>query len=298
MEEYGGGGLQPIRDLLDSPGGKSQETTETRPCEKCGREFEAAVTIYALRSGPRVIGPKQCPECIARAVAEEAQRVAEEAEEERRALLVAQAGVREQWGESMPRKFWRSTFESWQGRSGLAGVVRDCQQYADGFPLEAPHGYPSLWLFSETNGLGKSHLANAVAHRLFQRWDGDPGRASCPVRYETGPGLLVRIKATYDRGESGHETEEMVYRSLRGVPLLILDDVGKETPSEHTRRVYFHLIDQRYQEDLPVLLATNVPGERLETLLGPDTADRLFEMTQGGQCHTLKGRSFRETRFR
>ncbi len=297
MVESRGGGWQPIRKLLDYPGRESQETTENRPCKECGREFEAAVTVYALRSGPRVIGPKQCPECIERLRAEEAQRVAEEAEEAGRALLVAQARVREQWVESMPRKFWESTFESWQGRSGLTGVVRECQKYADDFSLEDAHGYPSLWLFSETNGLGKSHLANAVAHRIFQRWDGDPGRASCPVRYETGPGLLVRIRATYDRGVSGLDTEERVYRSLRGVPLLILDDVGKETPSEHTRRVYFHLIDQRYQEDLPVMLCTNVPGERLEDLLGPATADRLYEMTQGGQCHTLKGKSFRETRF-
>ncbi|KKM87293.1 hypothetical protein LCGC14_1270240, partial [marine sediment metagenome] len=218
MEEYGGGGLQPIRELLDSPGRKSQAATETRVCEECGQEFEAAVTVYALRSGPRVIGPKKCLECKTR-------MVKEEAEQEQRALLLAQARVREQWVSSLPRKFWASTFESWQGRSGFAGVVRRCQEYAEGFPIEGSHGYPSLWLYSETNGLGKSHLANAVAHEIFQRWAGDPGLARCPVRYETGPGLLVRIKATYDRVESGHETEEMVYRSLRGVPLLILDDV-------------------------------------------------------------------------
>lgn len=291
MEDARGGGLRPLREILGSPGRKSHEGTETRACEGCGQAFEAPVTIYEFSWGPRAIGPKRCPECIA-------QQAAEEAEEERRALQVAQARVREQWVQSLPRKFWASTFESWQRRSGFDGVVRGCQEYADGFPIDDPHGYPSLWLFSETNGLGKSHLANAVAHRIFQRWEVDPRQARCPVRYETGPGLMVRVKATYDRVEPGHETEEMVYRSLRGGPLLILDDVGKETPSEHTRRVYFHVIDQRYLEDLPVLLATNVPGERLEDLLGPATADRLFEMTRGGRCHTLRGKSYRELRFR
>ncbi len=40
-------------------------------------------------------------------------------------------------------------------------------------------------------------------------------------------------------------------------------DPDKEPSTEHTRRVYFHLIDERYGEPLPVLLITNSQERQL-----------------------------------
>ena len=80
--------------------------------------------------------------------------------------------------------------------------------------------------------------------------------------------------------------------------LLILDDVGKERPSEHTREVYFYIIDERYKAGLPVVITSNLPLEgqpSLCDLMGPSTVDRLIGMTRG-RVIELKGKSYRQLR--
>jgi len=263
---------------------------EARACRSCGKEFEAPVVTAV----GKVFGPTLCPECSAQAgLEDEVARV--KAREEARERL------RQQWLSTcgLGLRFQGSTFESWESRAGLRQVLSQCQAYADQFPVdEIPIGFPSRWLYSKTHGLGKTHLVAAITHRIFDRWEGDPEGARCPVRYETGPGLLLRVRRAYDRPRDSdvwQESEADIYDELRGVPLLILDDVGdreKESPSEHTRRVYFHVIDQRYANGLPVVFCSNVEGVELERVVGTATFSRLRAMV-GGSQEELKGKDFR-----
>ena len=97
----------------------------------------------------------------------------------------------------------------------------------------------------------------------------------CPVIYETGTGLLRRIRGSYNLPPgSTHETEEEIYYRLRGVKLLILDDVGKTVASEHTRRVFYEVIEDRYSTGLPLIMVSNMEGEELENLIGPAAYER------------------------
>ncbi len=248
--------------------------------------------------GQRLIGPTECATCREARQAEEAAR----AEEERRLGLVR---LQEKWREScgLPQRFREETFDRWRERGWAeSGAFTAVRSWAEGFPLDRPFGYPSLLLCSEENGTGKSTLAGCVANRLFERYEGDIP-APCPVRYETGPGLLVRVKATYNihpGEEARRETEEEVYRKLRGTKLLVMDDVGKEPATLHTSRVYFYIMDQRYGDGLPVMLISNKNLEGLREFLGNDeaaraTISRIYEMVQGkehqlpGPDHRLKG---------
>jgi DNA replication protein DnaC len=109
--------------------------------------------------------------------------------------------------------------------------------------------------------------------------------------------MVRRVRATYSipPDQPYHETEEMVYHQLRGVRLLVLDDVGKEKPSTHTREVYFYIIDERLKLGLPVLITSNLPVEgpgSLEELMGRAVVSRLIGMCQGN-CFELKGEDFR-----
>ncbi len=192
-------------------------------------------------------------------------------------------------GCGLPLKYEEETFDRWRERGWLESKAwKAIRRWAEEFPLSKASGYPSIFTWSESNGTGKSTLTGCVANCLFERYEGDVS-FPCPVRYETGPGLLVRVRATYNirrEDEARRETEDDVYRKLRGVKLLILDDVGKETPSDHTSRVYFHLIDQRYTDGLPVMLVSNLNLSGLGRFLGDNQAgkasiSRIYEMVEG-----------------
>lgn len=263
-----------------SPSGSPSSESELRACRTCQGEFEAEVR----RVGQRLIGPTECPACRDVRQAEEAAR----AEEERRLALVK---LREKWRGSygLPLKYQGETFALWVQRGWAESKAwKAIRNWAEEFPLSRAFGYPSIFAWSESNGTGKSTLAGCVSNQLFEAHQGDLS-APCPVRYETGPGLLVRVRATYNikpGEEAWKETEEEVYRKLRGVKLLILDDVGKDTPSPHTSRVYFHIIDQRYGDGLPVMLVSNLNLEGLRQFLGDDQAgrasiSRIYAMVEG-----------------
>jgi len=262
---------------------------ETRTCRECSKLFEARMATVLGRS----FGPTLCPECAATQEGEESLR------QERGNL---QDSLRKQWVEEcgLHSNYRDATFESWQTRPQLKQKVEVCLAYADGFPVNSiPFRHPSLWLYSERSGLGKTHLAAAVIHRIIARWNGEPEGARCPVRYETGPSLQLRVRRSYKPPRDPdvwQESEADIYEALRGVPLLVLDDVGdtqKEAASDHSRRVYFHIIDQRYSDGLPVFLCSNAGMRGLEKVMGAATVDRLREMVRVG--HELKAdKSYRD----
>ncbi|MBA7653794.1 hypothetical protein ES703_61655 [subsurface metagenome] len=112
--------------------------------------------------------------------------------------------------------------------------------------------------------------------------------------------MVQRIRATFNLPEEAHfhEREEDVYRELRGVKLLILDDVGKEQPRSYrfTQELYWYIIDERVKAGLPVVINSRLPllgQESLEDLMGKDTVDRLYGMCRG-KVVALKGESYRK----
>jgi len=266
---------------------------EELECETCHQKFTAQVHIYRFGARERKVYPHECPECKQKR--EERERL--EAEEENRLRLIA---LREKWRLScgIPQWMINKTFDNFE--ANLQKVAyREALNYAEGLNLEEVIGYPSLIFYSQENGVGKTHLAIAIVNKTIDNWNGDTDRPACPVRFESGPGLIRRIRATYNIGIGAyHEREEDVYNQLRGVKLLILDDVGKERPSEHTREVYFYIIDERYKAGLPVVITSNLPLESqpsLSDLMGVSTVDRLIGMTRG-KIIELKGKSYRQLR--
>lgn len=262
-------------------------------CTTCHQKFTAQVHIYRFGARERKVYPHECPECKQKR--EERERL--EAAEENRLRLIA---LREKWRKLCGVPLWMldKTFENFEADLQKA-AYKQAFNYANQLSLDDPIGYPSLILYSEGNGVGKTHLAIAIVNKAIDSWNGDPDRSACPIRFESGPGLIRRIRATYNIGiDAYHEREEDVYNQLRGVRLLILDDVGKEKPSEHTREVYFYIIDERYKAGLPVVITSNLPLDgqlSLSDLMGVSTVDRLIGMSRG-KVIELKGKSYRQLR--
>ena len=268
--------------------------TEECTCEECGSTFEGEVTTYNRFSPPREIKPRECPKCRSERQERDEKERQEELERQRQ-------GVRDHWRRAcgMPAELLAKTFENFDPEYQKA-ACKIAQDWAKDFELDSPRGYPSLIFYSAIPGVGKGHLMAAIVNYVLDNWRGDLERGRLPIRFESGPSLVRRIRATYNlrREDELHEREDEVYQSLAGVPLLLLDDVGKESPSNFTKETYWYIIDERVKSGLPVVISSRLEfeGERsLETLMGEDAVSRLYGMTRG-EFIKMKGQDYRRVK--
>ena len=127
-------------------------------------------------------------------------------------------------------------------------------------------------------GTGKTHLASSIANFLIE--------SEISVVFGTLINLLNEVKDTYTME---NKTESFIIEKYSKVPLLIIDDLGKERPSEWTLEKLFTIINNRYENNLPVVITTNYNRERLRERLANNVnyeiADsiisRLYEMCKG-----------------
>jgi len=266
--------------------------TDECECRTCGGKFQGEVTTYFLFQPPREVRPRECPEC--RQKREEEERCLEEQERE-----VQRVALRERWRKEcgIPWGLNCTRFADFEPEFQRT-ALRFCRNYAENFDLANPKGTPSLYLYSKEPGVGKTTLMACIANYLIDSWSGDPSSAALPIRLENGPGLVRRVRATYnipDEQKAYHETEEQVCAQLCAVKLLMLDDLGKEKPSDFTRELYWYLINQRISLGLPVVVSSRLPletGSLLEELIKVDTVNRLYGMCRG-KIVVLTGTSYR-----
>ena len=134
-----------------------------------------------------------------------------------------------------------------------------------------------------STGTGKTTNAYGLYRELMERG------VSCA--FDTMGGHLRRIKACYSTGKS----EDEVIDWLSGVPVLFVDDLGKESATPWAVERIFDVLDARTAHARPTVATTNVssgalkarygePGEAIMSrLLGGadvavfDGADRRFE---------------------
>jgi len=102
--------------------------------------------------------------------------------------------------------------------------------------------------------VGKSHLAVAVCRRWLAR-----GK---PARYVLVPLMLEELRSSYNReGEY-----DRLMNFLLTVPLLVLDDLGAQKPTEWAVEKLMLIVDYRYVNGLPLVVTTNrslddLPGD-------------------------------------
>lgn len=131
------------------------------------------------------------------------------------------------------------------------------------------------------NGVGKTHLACSIANKLIEN--------GTSVIYGTLISLLAELRNSYDTDNNISEIE--IIKLYENVDLLIIDDLGKEKPSEWGLEKLFTIINSRYENNLPVIITTNYNqnslAERLSINGEIETAksiiSRLYEM-----CYLVK----------
>lgn len=215
--------------------------------------------------------------------AEEKKRIQQELIRRRVAKLLADSG--------MGGRFQTRTFERFTVNDENRRAYNAAKRYADSFSLMIPHKDDTGRItppqkernglfISGTKGTGKTHLAAAIANQLIQ--------GGVPVICMTMIDLLSRIKETFEGGKGTSEAE--ILRIYKDVPLLIIDDIGTEQPTEWGLAKIYTIINARYEGYMPTIITTNYSGDELIRRMTPatddgytaaKTIDRLREMCAG-----------------
>jgi len=138
----------------------------------------------------------------------------------------------------------------------------------------------SMYLWGQV-GSGKTLLACSAlygatlthARRIEKReW------YNCPIspshRFSSVPHLLQQIRKTY----SGDGNADAIIDRHSYAKLLVMDDIGAESPTEWVRDILYQIVDTRYCNRLPTIFTSNLPLAKLESRLSDRIADRIVEM--------------------
>ena len=237
-------------------------------CRECGKTFQAT------NLGPATA--QVCGECAQEAEErqKELERLAQEYAEEQRYLdLIRLANI--------PPRWKGVTFETLDPK--IQPVAQKiAREYAVNFSRESP----SLVFYSPGNGTGKTTLVACITNHVLHE-------LRVPVMFAKARDIMLELRKTFsDR----YETEAQILDKISYVDLLVLDDVGVDSPSKWIKSTYWTLMDRRFDWELPVVVTTNKPfegrGEILADCIGEGAASRLLGLC-GGDVIEMTGKDLR-----
>ncbi len=278
-----------------------KEAPEPATCEYCGAAlYYKGVPSFRNRNEIMIwfTDPERCTckKATAHWAEEDAKKEAERIEQERRENGARmQARVNKLFKESGIRgRFRNRTFDRFTVNKENKRAYNVAKKYADTFhdrlPQKDERGMatpPAIerngLLMIGSYGTGKTHLSTAIANQLIN--------GGIPVICMTMIDLLARIKQTFDRSDSATEAEIM--KIYEDIPLLVIDDIGSEQPTEWGITRIYAIINARYEAYMPTIITTNYGTPELIQRMTPSvygkggdshnaekTIDRLMEMCE------------------
>ena len=162
-----------------------------------------------------------------------------------------------------------------RGRQGTQ-AEKDCEEW--GLNLGTPAQRKWLWLHGP-RGTGKTSIASLVVRGAIERG------LSCKMT-DWGE-FLRRIKSLF-----GTDTDTDLIEGAIAVDLLVLDDVGKDQPTDWAAQMLFEIVNGREQRGLPTMATSNYSVKALAARYGDDKglaiADRIgrhSEIALGGKSN-------------
>ncbi len=159
--------------------------------------------------------------------------------------------------------------ETAEGHARFQAAVKAAQAYA-----EDPNGW---FILLGASGTGKTHLAATIANRCMEH--------GVPAFFTLVPDLLDHLRAAYG---PDHETSyDDLFEQVKGIPLLVLDDLGVQSSTPWAEEKLFQVLNHRYVNSLPTVITSNIPLEqmdtRLQSRLTDPKASRVMDLGLGGR---------------
>ena len=165
---------------------------------------------------------------------------------------------------------------------------------AEHFVREYPGSMPFGLLFMGPPGVGKTHLAVGIIKSLMNL-------KAVPCLFRTFPELLKEIQNSYS--PISQSSEFSLLSPVLDTEVLVLDELGAQTPSSWVKDTVSYIINYRYGENKVTIFTTNYLDKdepsggtkasasyTLAERIGVQMRSRLYEM-----CKTLviEGNDFR-----
>jgi len=175
------------------------------------------------------------------------------------------------------------TFDNWNKKYNKA-AYNAVFNYAKSWPKMSEQG-KGLYIYG-AYGTGKTHLVAALANYVIKKY-------LIRVIFGTITKLFMPLKDAIGLGDTYllQRERERLYK----VDLLIIDDLGKERPTDFVSEELYMLINTRYENKKPIVITSNYTLEEFadkydkwtkdygDKDLGSAMKSRLFEM-----CYYIK----------
>jgi len=277
-------------------------------CKRCGGVFDSSEFANGKMSRLIKLSSSYCPECRGVIHKERVDR-----EQGIRALSVAVQRLKWLDQSKIPARFITATFDDFDSIH-FPNVFRVAKLFAKEFRYSDSRGQRSLYLYSQlpTLGIGKTYLAASITHAIVDNWNGEGWDAcssiDCPVLFISEHDFLLDVRASFNhKYDPKFQTEDDIYRRLIGIPLLVIDDIGKRESGERSgegasafvRDAYWQVIDGRYQANLPMVITANYSIDNIKKYLGEPSTERIIEMCGDSKnIIELRGKSKRLINFK
>lgn len=157
-------------------------------------------------------------------------------------------------------RFISRTFGSFE-KSRSESAYKQAIEYAGNFEEYNKAGKGLI--FMGNVGTGKTHLAAAIAHHLAERGVG--------VKFGNITDIFQSLRSEFG-------SDEDTLKDLKKMPLLVIDDLGKERDTEWQKETIYSIVNYRYERALPMIFTTNLTAAELSSRLGEATMSRVREV--------------------